>query len=75
MAASQGELLIARDTLIFLLQNMGFFISTQKSILDLTSTLEFLGVLVDSQNDTKSATREKGKDKNPMQRDSREEIG
>ena len=59
MAASQGELLIARDTLIFLLQNMGFFISTQKSILDLTSTLEFLGVLVDSQNMTLNQPQEK----------------
>ena len=59
MAASQGELLIARDTLIFLLQNMGFFINTQKSILDPTSTLEFLGVLVDSQNMALNQPQEK----------------
>ena len=59
MAASQGELLIARDTLIFLLQNMGFFINTQKSILDPTSTLEFLGVLVDSQNMALNQSQEK----------------
>ena len=52
IAASPEELLIARDTLIFLLPNWGLLINAQKSILDPTSILEFLGVSVDSQNMT-----------------------
>ena len=59
MAGSREELLIARDTLIFLLQHLKFLINSQKSILDPTSTLEFLTVLGESQNMTLSLPQEK----------------
>ena len=42
------DLLMARDTLIFILQHLGFLINIKKSYLEPTSTLEFLGVIVDS---------------------------
>ena len=54
MRASREKLLVPRDTLVFLLQKLGLLINTQKSILDPTWTLEFLGVLVDAQNATLS---------------------
>ena len=59
MATSQEELLIAWDKLIFLLLNLGFLINTQKLILDRSSTLEFVAVLLDSQNITLSLAQEK----------------
>ena len=59
MATSQEELLIAWDKLIFLLLNFGFLINTQKLILDRPSTLEFVAVLLDSQNITLSLPQEK----------------
>ena len=48
MASSLEDLLMARDTLIFILQHLGFLINIKKSYLEPTSTLEFLGVIVDS---------------------------
>ena len=42
-----------------MLHNLGFLISTRKSTLDPTSTLEFLGVLVDSEKMTLSLLQEK----------------
>ena len=59
MATSQEELLIAWDKLIFLLLNLGFLINNQKLILDRPSTLEFVAVLLDSQNITLSLAQEK----------------
>lgn len=50
MGVSRKKLLVARDTLIFLLQNLRFLINFQKSVLNPTSTLEFLGALVNPQN-------------------------
>ena len=50
IAASREELLIARDMLIFLLQNLEFLINTQNLILNPTLSLKFLRVLVDSQS-------------------------
>lgn len=47
MAVSREELIIPRNTLIFLLKSLGFLINSEKSILDQTSTLEFLAVIVD----------------------------
>ena len=41
IAASRQELLIARDMLRFLLQNLEFLINTQNLILDLTSSLKY----------------------------------
>ena len=52
MGASREELSIARDKLIYLLQNLGFFINFQKSARNRMSTLGFLGELVNFQNMT-----------------------
>ena len=46
MASSLEDLLMARDTMIFILQHLGFLINIKKSCLEPTSTLEFLGVIV-----------------------------
>ena len=59
MASSSEDLLMARDTLIFILQHLGFLINIKKSYLEPTSTLEFLGVIVDSGEMTLSLPKEK----------------
>ena len=59
MASSLEDLLMARDTLIFILQHLGFLINIKKSYLEPTSTLEFLGVIVDSGEMTLSLPKEK----------------
>ena len=43
---------MARDTLIFLLQQLGFIINLKKSVLLATQKLEFLGLEIDSVNMT-----------------------
>ena len=43
-----GETLMARDTVIFLLQQLGFVMNLKKSVLTPTERVEFLGVPVDS---------------------------
>ena len=48
VAFSLEDLLMARDTLIFILQHLGFLINIKKSYLETPSTLELLGVIVDS---------------------------
>ena len=48
MVSSLEDLLVARDTLIFILQHLGFLINVKDSCLEPKSTLEFLGVIVDS---------------------------
>ena len=50
ITGSKGELLILRDALLFLLQNLSFVINSKKSVLDLCHVLEFLGLEIDSQN-------------------------
>ena len=40
------ELLMTWDTLTYLLQSLGFLINIPKSLLNLTSTLQFLGVII-----------------------------
>ena len=45
-----GGLMGGKDTLTYLLQNLGFLINVQKSMLNQTSALEFLGVLVNFQD-------------------------
>ena len=42
------ETLMARDTVIFLLQQLGFVLNLKKSVLTPTQRIEFLGVTVDS---------------------------
>ena len=41
------ETLIARNTVIFLLQQVGFVLNLKKSVLTPTQRIEFLGVAVD----------------------------
>ena len=50
MAGSREELLILRDTLIFLFQNLGVLINFKKSVLDTCHMLEFLGLEIDFLN-------------------------
>ena len=59
MASLLEDLLMARDTLIFILQHLSFLIDIKKSYLESTSTLEFLGVIVDSGEMTLSLPKEK----------------
>ena len=59
LASSLGDLLMARDALIFILQHSGFLINIKKSYLELTSTLEFLRVIVDSGKITLNHPKEK----------------
>ena len=57
--SSLEDFLMARDLLIFILQHLGFLISIKKFYLEPTSTLEFLGVIVDSGKMTLSLPKEK----------------
>ena len=59
MASLLEDLLMARDTLIFILQHLGFLINTKKSYIEPTSTLEFLGVIPDSGEMTLNLPKEK----------------
>ena len=59
IASSPEDLLMARDTLIFIFQHLHFLISIKKSYLEPTSTLEFFGVMADSGEMTLSHSKEK----------------
>ena len=59
MTFSLGDLLMAADSLILLIQNLRFQIKIKKSYLEPTSTLESLRVLVDSVEMTLSLLKEK----------------
>ena len=59
MEATLKEPPMPRDAPIYLLQSLGILITIQKSILNPTSTLEFLGVVVNSQDMTLSLPTEK----------------
>lgn len=59
LAATAQEAEMARDTLIFILQHLGFSINFQKSILNPTHVIQFLGVEVDSMNLKLSLPQEK----------------
>ena len=48
MAASVEELTLARDTLIYLLHNLGFLINIKKSVLQSYQTMQFLGIEIKS---------------------------
>ena len=47
MGSTLQEIMTARDTLIFLLQNLGFVINLKKSILQPVKQLEFLGLQIE----------------------------
>ena len=59
LASSLEDLLMAIDTLIFILQHLDFLINIKNSYLEPTSTLEFLGVIVDSGEMTLTLPKEK----------------
>ena len=59
IASSLEDLLTTRDTLIFILRDLGFLINIKKSYLDPTSTLEFLGVIINSGEMTLILSKEK----------------
>ena len=48
MAALVEELTLAQDTLIYLLQNLGFLINIKKSALQPCQTIQFLGMEINS---------------------------
>ena len=59
IVSSLEDLLMARDTLIFVLHHLGFLINIKKSYLEPTLTLEFLGVTVGSGEMTFSLPKNK----------------
>ena len=59
MAALVEELTLARDTLIDLLQNLGFLINIKKSVLHQCQTILFLGMEINSEDLTITLPQEK----------------
>ena len=59
MGRTLQEIMTARDTLIFLLQNLGFVINLKKSILQPVKQLEFLGLQINTEEMTLSLSEEK----------------
>ena len=53
------EILMSRDTLIFLLQHLGFVINLKKSVLKPSQQIEFLGLEIDTHSMTSALTEEK----------------
>ena len=51
---SMSEIFMARDSVIFLLQHLGFAINLKKCVLDIAQKIEFLGLIVNSQTMTLS---------------------
>ena len=49
MGRTLPEILMARDTLIFLLQHLGFVINLKKSVLHPVKQIEFLGLVIDTE--------------------------
>ena len=54
-----GETIQARDTALYLLENLGFVINLKKSVLQPSQTMEYLGVIIDSTSMTMTLTAEK----------------
>ena len=61
MCQSIERLLVARDTVIFLLQHLGFVINLKKSVMEPVQTIEYLGLVTNSIQMTLSLTEEKVK--------------
>ena len=59
MRRTLQEIMTARDTLIFLLQNLGFVRNLKKPILHLVKQLEFLGLQINTEKMTLSLSEEK----------------
>ena len=58
-ASSQEEAKMGRESVIYLLENLGFVINYKKSVLEPTQTLEYLGIIINSQTMTFSIPKEK----------------
>ena len=56
---SMSEIFTARDSVIFLLQHLGFVINLKKCVLDPVQEIEFFGLIVSSQTMTLSLPEEK----------------
>ena len=76
MAASVKELTLARDTRIYLVQNLGFLINIKKFVLQPCQTIQFLGMKINSiyRCDYNSSTGEKESDSKTMSGSSEEVI-
>ena len=61
MSQSIERLVIVRDTVIFLLQHLGFVINLKKSVMEPVQTIEYLGLVINSIQITLSLTEEKVK--------------
>ena len=59
MSQTIEDLEMARDTLIFLFQQLGFVINLKKSVLTPTQLIEFLGLMIDSVTMSLSLPEEK----------------
>ena len=59
MALSKEGLTLERDTLINLFQNLGFLISSKKSVLKLCQNIQFLGMKINSIEMTLTLSQEK----------------
>jgi len=59
IASTKEDLIGLRDTLIFLLQQLGFMINLKKSVLSPCQQIEFLGVDIDTQTMMLSLPKEK----------------
>ena len=53
------KILVARDSVILLLQHLGFVINFKKYVLEPTQEIEFLGMIVNSKTMTLSLSQEK----------------
>ena len=53
------EILVARDSVIFLLQHLEFAINFKKCVLEPTQEIQFLGIIVNSKTMTLSLSQEK----------------
>ena len=53
------EILVARDSVIFLLQHLEFVINFKKCVLEPTQEIQFLGIIVNSKTMTLSLSQEK----------------
>ena len=59
MGRTLPEILMARDTLIFLLQHLGFVINLKKSVLHPVKQMEFLGLVIDTEKMTFALSEKK----------------
>ena len=59
MGKTLQEIIIRRDTLTFLLQNLGFVINLKKSVTHTVKQMEFLGLAIDTEEVTLAPSEKK----------------